>query len=149
MEMIHYSSSGLDLPMKVVDMFGTGLPVCQVDYKCIDELVQHRKNGFIFKDAKELSSNIQELLQDFPQKKGVLGQMKGHLEVFRARKWEQEWAEVAASVFDSLGGGKKAPKGKKLLEEKIDVLDSLGLGHWVAHAKDDLARRYPSASPPL
>ena len=34
-------------------------------------------------------------------------------------------------------------------EEKIDVLDSLGLGHWVAHAKDDLARRYPSASPPL
>lgn len=105
---LHYSSSGLDLPMKVVDMFGTGLPVCQVDYKCIDELVQHRKNGFIFKDAKELSSNIQELLQDFPEKKGVLGQMKGHLEVFRARKWEQEWAEVAASVFDSLGGDKKA-----------------------------------------
>jgi len=47
-----------------------------------------------------LSAAIRELLLDFPAKKGILGAMTRHLELFRERKWEQEWDEVAAGVFD-------------------------------------------------
>ncbi|KAH8091462.1 tripeptidyl-peptidase [Aureococcus anophagefferens] len=43
----------------------------------------------------------------------------------------------------------RARRGKKPLELKIATLDALGLAHWVAHAEEDLARRYPATSPPL
>lgn len=37
--------------MKVVDMFGAGLPVLAVEYNCINELVKNDKNGYTFKDT--------------------------------------------------------------------------------------------------
>jgi beta-1,4-mannosyltransferase len=36
---LHFSSSGYDLPMKVVDMFSAKLPCLAYNYLCIEELV--------------------------------------------------------------------------------------------------------------
>jgi beta-1,4-mannosyltransferase len=52
---LHFSSSKLDLPMKVVDMFSTGLPCLAYNYLCIGELVEDNVNGRVFKDQSELS----------------------------------------------------------------------------------------------
>ncbi len=49
---LHFSSSGYDLPMKVVDMFSASLPCIAFNYLCIDELVEDGKNGRLFDNAQ-------------------------------------------------------------------------------------------------
>jgi beta-1,4-mannosyltransferase len=62
---LHYSSSGLDLPMKVVDMFSAQLPCLAYNYLCIEELVEEGKNGRLFDNAEQLSEQLFDTLKGF------------------------------------------------------------------------------------
>ncbi|XP_055753950.1 chitobiosyldiphosphodolichol beta-mannosyltransferase isoform X2 [Salvelinus fontinalis] len=90
---LHKSSSGLDLPMKVVDMFGCCLPVCAIHFYCLHELVKHEENGLIFKDSEELSGQLKSLLWDFPgcEYEGKLGQFRRNLRASGGQRWDQNW----------------------------------------------------------
>ncbi|KAL8121800.1 UDP-glycosyltransferase TURAN-like [Apium graveolens] len=97
---LHTSSSGLDLPMKVVDMFGCGLPVCAVSYSCIKELVEVEKNGLLFSSSSELADELMMLFKGFPDECDALKLLKkGVLETRSSVSWETEWEANAKPLI--------------------------------------------------
>jgi beta-1,4-mannosyltransferase len=61
---LHQSSSKLDLPMKIVDMFGVGIPVIARRYPCLsEELVEENVNGVTFETSEELCDVLVNILK--------------------------------------------------------------------------------------
>jgi len=94
---LHTSSSGLDLPMKVVDMFGCALPVCAVNFSCLHELVQHGRNGFVFSTANELAAQLESLFSRSPDGGPTLSAMRQQLASFA--RWSDNWKDNALPLI--------------------------------------------------
>lgn len=93
---LHTSSSGVDLPMKVVDMFGAGLPVVGWNrFEAWPELVTEGLNGKGFGSSEELVEQLVELFGD-PTKLENL--RTGALEESN-RRWDDEWKPVAGKLL--------------------------------------------------
>ncbi|KAL2316131.1 Chitobiosyldiphosphodolichol beta-mannosyltransferase [Schizosaccharomyces pombe] len=91
---LHTSSSGLDLPMKVVDLFGCGVPVIALSYPTISELVHDGENGLIVNDSKALSEKMQYLLTHANELNSLkLGALKES-----EYRWDDEWNKVIPPI---------------------------------------------------
>ena len=94
---LHKSSSGVDLPMKVVDMFGAGLPVVGYSlYESWPELVTEGLNGRGFGKTEELESILVQLLGGDGSK---LASLRDGASKERQRDWDAEWNSCASKVF--------------------------------------------------
>jgi beta-1,4-mannosyltransferase len=99
---LHYSSSGVDLPMKVVDMFGSSIPVCAIDFQALPELVKDKQNGYIFETSEQLADQLYQLFVEDPDHK-TIDKMKQHIQQnFQKRGWNEEWSEKALPVLRRL-----------------------------------------------
>lgn len=95
---LHRSSSGVDLPMKVVDMFGAGLPVVGYDqYFSWPELVKEGVNGWGFTTSDDLADILEEVFKDTSGKE-LARLKKGAIEEGRKR-WDEEWDGVAGRIL--------------------------------------------------
>lgn len=96
---LHTSSSGLDLPMKILDYFGCGLPVITLNFPAISELVKDGENGLVTNPSRHLVEQDKEicrlLVQVFSQNSVLERIMKGALAESMFR-WDQNWNENLA-----------------------------------------------------
>ena len=97
---LHRSSSGVDIPMKVVDLFGAGVPVCALDYgACLAERVRHGENGLLFSTARQLSDVLFDLFETFPTGASLLDRLRAGARRTARTTWEEGWRAEAKSAL--------------------------------------------------
>jgi beta-1,4-mannosyltransferase len=114
---LHVSTSGLDLPMKVLDMFGCEVPVCAFDFGCLGELVKDGENGRVFSSELELAQQLRHLLDG---KRGKDNKILGDLDKFRQNirgmaRWSENWIEHAHDMILGI----PAVSDDKFVQKKI------------------------------
>jgi beta-1,4-mannosyltransferase len=97
---LHRSSSGLDIPMKVADLFGAGVPVCALDYgACLAERVRHGDNGLLFATGRQLADVLFELLETFPADQSTLDRLRAGARRAARPTWDEGWLRDAKDVI--------------------------------------------------
>ncbi|KHJ48066.1 glycosyltransferase, group 1 family protein [Trichuris suis] len=103
---LHSSTSGLDLPMKVVDMFGCGLPVLALNFQALPELVHDSIDGMIFENAEQLADHLRSVLMGFPKCHSILDDMRTHLMESPLETWNKAWDKIVWPVLATTLNGR-------------------------------------------
>jgi beta-1,4-mannosyltransferase len=97
---LHQSSSGLDLPMKLADLRGAGVPVAVFDYApVLTEAMTAGHEGVLFRDPGELSNVLVAVAQRAIAADSALGRARVWLEQHPAEAWDAQWNAAARPVL--------------------------------------------------
>ncbi len=98
---LHQSSSGLDLPMKIADFRGPGVPVAAYDYApVLSEALTNGSEGVTFKDPGQLANLLVALATGNADPDGPLARSRQWIASHPSPRWDDQWRSVAAPVFN-------------------------------------------------
>jgi beta-1,4-mannosyltransferase len=96
---LHQSSSGLDLPMKLADFRGAGVPACAYDYApVLGEVLTPGREGVTFRDPGELTTVLLALARADLTSVPAFASARTWLMANPAERWEEQWTRVAGPV---------------------------------------------------
>jgi beta-1,4-mannosyltransferase len=92
---LHQSSSGLDLPMKLADLRGAGVPVATYDYApVLGEVITTGREGVTFRDPGELA-NLLVGVATQSTAESALSKSRAWLAEHPPERWDTQWERTA------------------------------------------------------
>ena len=92
---LHQSSSGLDLPMKLADLRGAGVPVATYDYApVLGEVMTNGQEGVTFRDPGELAQLFVGIATHSTAE-SPMSKSSSWLAQHPPERWETQWDRVA------------------------------------------------------
>lgn len=97
---LHRSASGVDLPMKIVDLLGAGVPVCALAYgACLGEMLEDGVTGLVFDTAAQLATELESLLQSRDDPAAVLATLRRNVVNAADERWHEGWERTARPLL--------------------------------------------------
>jgi beta-1,4-mannosyltransferase len=99
---LHQSSSGLDLPMKVADFRGAGVPVAAFEYApVLGEVLTAGREGVQFRDPGDLAGILVAVATGSADPASALARSRTWLFENPATHWDHEWTSAALPVLSA------------------------------------------------
>jgi beta-1,4-mannosyltransferase len=97
---LHQSSSGLDLPMKLADLYGAGVPAAVYDYApVLGEVMTTGQHGVTFRDPGDLANVLIAVATRTVTSDMSLGRSRTWLAGRSPERWDLHWEAVARPVL--------------------------------------------------